>query len=202
MRYIFGFFRTFEYQQRAIEQANEKSRQSDIQKEQLKREKLQAEAARSGAEQSLERERAVSKEKSLVENQARIDREKKLNISSPDDSATTKNEFASEAQAITVVQNLYQYLSDRDWSKAVNLYGLGLKYQFSPEFFSKFEQVNIEDLHLVSLNKFSASLIGENTYFYSDKTTQRELRSFTVTWENGNPLVTGSEFIRVTKLRD
>ena len=100
-----------------------------------------------------------------------------------------------------VVQNLYGYLSTRDWASTKSLFSPQLAFQFDPSFFRQFSRVTIENLYITSKTDTSVSFIGTNTYFFPDGAIQIEERSFTVLLLNSRPLITSSEFIRVIKSR-
>ena len=60
----------------------------------------------------------------------------------------------------------------------------------------------MEDLRITSQSSQSITLVGDNTYYYPDGTTQREQRNYTVTTMDGVPQITSSQFLQVTKPRE
>jgi hypothetical protein len=122
-------------------------------------------------------------------------------LSVPDQQISPETAYASGEQAVDLIETLYQSLSNQNWSEAADLYGPSLKSQFSPDFFRQFDQVTAENLKITSQSNSEINLVGETIYLYPDETTQRELRSFTVTWNAGIPLITDSVFVRVIKIR-
>jgi serine/threonine protein kinase, bacterial len=106
-----------------------------------------------------------------------------------------------ESKAIQFVENLYVLLSNKSFERARMAYGSQLAARFNPNFFTQFSRVTINNLQKVSQTNSSVNIIGENTYYYFDGSTQREQRSYTVSNINGQLKVTNSNFIKVTKSR-
>ncbi len=104
-----------------------------------------------------------------------------------------------EEQAVSTIENLYDLLSEKRYDEAVQIFTPNLADQFTPNFFDQFKRVSVENLRVDSFGKNEIKLIGENTYFYHDGKTQRELRSYTVIAVDGVPKITESEFIKVIK---
>jgi serine/threonine-protein kinase len=103
--------------------------------------------------------------------------------------------------AIDIINNLYLALSSKQFSSAEKYYSSELLTQFDPNFFNQFERVTVENLRVISQTPEEVKLIGENTYFYPDGSTQRELRAYTVSKINGEPKITASKFIKVIRFR-
>ncbi len=106
-----------------------------------------------------------------------------------------------EEAAISLVENLYHLLSEKQFDQASSLYTPQLADFFAPGFFNKFERVTVEDLKITSRTDSSINFLGENAYVYRDGSTQREARSYTVRSLDGELKLTASEFIKVTKPR-
>lgn len=106
-----------------------------------------------------------------------------------------------ESEAIQFVENLYVLLSNKSFERARMAYGSQLAARFNPNFFTQFSRVTVDNLQKVSQTNSSVNIIGENTYYYLDGSTQREQRSYTVSNINGQLKVTNSNFIKVTKSR-
>jgi serine/threonine-protein kinase len=123
-----------------------------------------------------------------------------LNPSSSDRTENLTNAI-EENQAAEFVEKLYALLSDKKFDEARLAYGPPLAAQFDPNFFTQFERVTVENLQIISKTDSSINLIGENTYFYPDGSTQREQRTYTVRNLNGELKITNSKFVKVTKLR-
>ncbi|AFY77371.1 serine/threonine protein kinase [Pleurocapsa sp. PCC 7327] len=124
---------------------------------------------------------------------------------SPKPSSSDRNENLTnaieESQAAQFVEKLYALLSDKKFDEARLAYGPPLAAQFDPNFFTQFERVTVENLQIISRTDSSINLIGENTYFYPDGSTQREQRTYTVRNLNGKLKITNSKFVKVTKFR-
>jgi serine/threonine-protein kinase len=106
-----------------------------------------------------------------------------------------------EGEAISLLENLYVDLSQKDYSSAQAAFSGQLVDTFSPGFFDQFKRVSVENLRISSRTDSSINFIGDNTYIWPDGSTQREQRSFTVRNINGKLLVTSSEFIQVLQPR-
>ncbi len=104
-------------------------------------------------------------------------------------------------QATEIIEQLYQALSSKNYAEAVNLFSPELSSQFNHSFFDQFQSVTVENLRVTSRTDSMIELIGENTYYYFDGSTQRELRAYTVNNLNGQILITDSHFIKVIKFR-
>jgi len=104
-------------------------------------------------------------------------------------------------QAEVVIQNLYGYVSNRDWQSARGQFTSELSAQLDPNFFKQFTKVTVENLEVTSKTDSSVAFIGTNTYYYSDGTRQVEERSYTVELVNQTPLISASEFSKVINAR-
>lgn len=122
-----------------------------------------------------------------------------------DFASTPSQESVSESidvnSAISLIEDLYYFLSEKDFDSARQLYAPQLSATFSDEFFGQFARVTVENLRIVSQTPVSINFVGYNTYVYPDGSTQREERSYTVRKVDGNLKITASEFIRVIKFR-
>lgn len=106
-----------------------------------------------------------------------------------------------EQEAIALIKSLYQALSEKDWNQARLAYTPAMQSQFDPAFFAQFVRVTVQDLRVIQSSSGQWRFVGRNTYFYPNGDTQEEERSYTVIWQNGQPLISDSQFIRVTKPR-
>ncbi|MDB9432758.1 protein kinase domain-containing protein, partial [Microcystis aeruginosa] len=154
----------------------------------------EAERQRKEAEQQLAEEQSRRQEA-----EARLEAERqKSETFVPSESV---NQDINEGEAISLIENLYYALSEKNFDQAMSLYSPQLAESFSPSFFSQFERVTVEDLQVTSRTDTSINFIGQNTYVYPDGSTQRELRSYTVRNLDGELKIIASEFIKVTKFR-
>lgn len=159
------------------------------------RQRKEAERQRKEAEQQLAEEQSRRQEA-----EARLEAERqKSETFVPSESV---NQDINEGEAISLIENLYYALSEKNFDQARSLYSPQLAESFSsPSFFSQFKRVTVEDLQVTSRTDTSINFIGQNTYVYPDGSTQRELRSYTVRNLDGELKITASEFIKVTKFR-
>jgi hypothetical protein len=159
------------------------------------RQREEAERRRKEAEQQLAEE-----QRRRQEAEARLEAERqKSETFVPSESV---NQDINEGKAISLIENLYYALSEKNFDQARSLYSPQLAESFSsPSFFSQFKRVTVEDLQVTSRTDTSINFIGQNTYVYPDGSTQRELRSYTVRNLDGELKITASEFIKVTKFR-
>ncbi|NJK49061.1 protein kinase [Candidatus Gracilibacteria bacterium] len=111
------------------------------------------------------------------------------------------NNAIDESEAIKFIEKLYVLLSNRSFEQARLSYGSRLAAQFNPNFFTQFRRVTINNLQKISQTNSSIDLIGENTYYYLDGSTQREQRSYTVSKVDEELKITNSKFIKVIKSR-
>lgn len=146
-------------------------------------------------ERQLEEDRLkrMETERSLEDEQ---EREKPLTSNE-----TIDNGVIYEEQAISLIENLYYLLSEKQFNEANSLYSPQLADSFSSGFFSQFERVTVEDLQITSRTDSTINFRAQNTYIYPDGSTQREVRSYTVRNLDGELKITSSEFISVTKPR-
>lgn len=122
---------------------------------------------------------------------------KKSTLSINNKSSTT----IDENEAINLIENLYSLLSKKQFDNIINFYSEELISQFLPDFFRQFEQVTVENLTVISQTNDTINLIGNNTYFYPNSSTQTEERSYQVMKVNDSLIITDSQFIKVTKFR-
>ncbi len=106
-----------------------------------------------------------------------------------------------EQQAIALINSLYQALSEKDWDQARLAYTPALQNQFDPAFFAQFVRVTVQDVRVIERRAGQWRFIGRNTYIYPNGDAQQEERSYTIIWQNGQPLISDSQFLRVTKPR-
>jgi serine/threonine-protein kinase len=106
-----------------------------------------------------------------------------------------------EQEAIALIKSLYQALSEKDWDQARLAYTPAMQNQFDPAFFAQFVRVTVQDLRVIQSSSGQWQFVGRNTYFYPNGDTQEEERSYTVIWQNRQPLISDSQFLRVTKPR-
>ncbi len=103
--------------------------------------------------------------------------------------------------AQSTVVELYREITNGNWAIARTQFSPTLAEKFDPEFFRQFDQVTAENFRLLEQGSDFVSLLGENTFFYPDGTTQREERTFTVQRVDGQPRIVDSDFKRVIKFR-
>jgi serine/threonine-protein kinase len=85
-------------------------------------------------------------------------------------------------------------VSSQDWDGARSQFGDALAEQFDPGFFAQFDQVSVENLRVTGQTADAIELLGENTYVYTDGSTQREERTFTVEMRDGQARIVASSF--------
>ena len=76
--------------------------------------------------------------------------------------------------ARSTISQFYQHLSNQAWDQARALSAETLADQFDPNFFQQFQRISIENLQVTDETADRIELLGQNTYFYPDRTTQRE----------------------------
>ncbi len=111
-------------------------------------------------------------------------------------------ETLNGALATNRVQSFYTAVSAKDWATAEAFFGPELANQFDPEFFGQFERVTVENLRVINQTDSLISLEGENTYYYPDGSIQREERTFTFKFVDGDPKIVESNFVRVLQFRN
>ncbi len=104
--------------------------------------------------------------------------------------------------AKSVVKSVYLDLSNKQWTSASSFYSSKISHQFDPNFFKQFNRVDIDDIQVTSRSETTINLVGVNSYFYPEGTTQVEERSYKVELINGEPLITDSQFVKVIRLRN
>jgi serine/threonine-protein kinase len=92
------------------------------------------------------------------------------------------------------VAALYSHVSNQDWDGARSQFGDALAAQFDPGFFAQFDRVSVDNLRVTGQTADTIELLGENTYVYTDGSTQREERTFTVEMRDGQPRIVASSF--------
>ncbi len=115
--------------------------------------------------------------------------------------AVVPAKLTQEQEAIALIENLYQALSAKDWTQARLAHTAAMQSQFDPAFFAQFERVTVQDLRLTERTGSQWQFLGRNTYVYPNGQTQEEERSYTVIWQNGQPRISDSRFVRVTQSR-
>ena len=103
--------------------------------------------------------------------------------------------------AQTTVSAFYSHVSNQSWDAAQALSAGELAQQFDPNFFQQFQQVSVNNLQVTTQTANTLELLGQNTYVYSDGSTQQEERTFTVQLINGQPRIVASAFVRVIQAR-
>ncbi|MFH7242043.1 MAG: protein kinase [Spirulina sp.] len=103
--------------------------------------------------------------------------------------------------AQSTVVELYNHITNGNWENARAQFSPTLAEQFDPGFFEQFDQVTVENFRILEQGPDFVALLGENTYFYPDGTTQREERTFIVQRVDGQPRIVDSDFKRVIKFR-
>ncbi len=116
------------------------------------------------------------------------------------DGGQTQPELTA-AVARSTVDEFYQYLSNQSWDQAKALSAETLADQFDPNFFQQFQRISAENLQVMRQTRDRVELIGQNTYFYDDGTTQLEDRTYMVELVGGQPRIVDSKFVRVVKPR-
>ncbi len=109
------------------------------------------------------------------------------------DSEVRSSELTPAAAEATVAA-LYRDVSSQDWDGARSQFGDALAAQFDPGFFAQFDQVSVENLRVTGQTADAIELLGENTYVYTDGSTQREERTFTLEMRDGQPRIVASSF--------
>jgi serine/threonine protein kinase len=122
-------------------------------------------------------------------------------VATPDSTSAPETTSLEPGQAISMLEQLYSQLSQKDYAAAESNFSPALAATFDPGFFDQFARVSVENLAISSQTNDSINFIGENTYVWPDGSTQRERRSFTVRPVTGRLRVTASEFIKVLQLR-
>jgi hypothetical protein len=123
------------------------------------------------------------------------------NYYSENSSSNDNDREIDENESIALIERLYDLLSQKRIDEARSLYVPQFSYQFNPDFFSKFEKVSVNNLRITSRTSNSINFIGKNTYIWFDGSSQKELRSYTVSNLNDELKITASKFIKVTKSR-
>lgn len=174
-----------EEQQKRLEEENRR-----LQAEKLRRE---AEIERIKLEQEEEKKRLEQEQQTEVESPINLEPEIPTDSTNPE--ATT-----FEAQdAIEAVQTFYNLVSQKQYDQARDYFAD--PNLFNPSFFDQFTQVTVTDLQVTSNDEDSFTLLGINTYYYPDGTTQTEERDYTLQTTDNQLKITSSNFIKVIKFR-
>jgi serine/threonine-protein kinase len=104
--------------------------------------------------------------------------------------------------SVAVVENLYGAIAAQNWAEASAYFSATASPPFDPNFFQQFEQVSVSNLRVASQTDSTITLTGENTYVWPDGSTQREERSYTISQEDGQALISDSAFIRMIQARN
>ena len=104
-------------------------------------------------------------------------------------------------EAIATLKTFYNKVSNREWEAARSLFSEELAKTFRSEFFEQFDRVTVENLIVIGETAETLTLIGNNTYFYQDGTTQEEERTYILQLIDGEPRIIASNFVRITKRR-
>ena len=105
------------------------------------------------------------------------------------------------AAAQTAIVEFYSHISNQSWDAAKAQTDGTLAQQFDPGFFQQFQQVSIDSLQIQNQTPDTIEFVGQNTYRYSDDSTQQEERTFTVQLVDGEARIVDSTFVRVTRSR-
>ncbi|MEL7502049.1 MAG: serine/threonine-protein kinase [Cyanobacteria bacterium J06554_6] len=107
------------------------------------------------------------------------------------------------AVARSTIEAFYEHVSNQSMDQARALVGGTLAEQLDPNstFFQQFDRVSVENLAVTAETGNRLELLGNNTYYYPDGSTQEEERTFTVQLIDGQPLIVASKFVRVIKAR-
>ncbi|MGI0483620.1 hypothetical protein ACN4EE_22920 [Geminocystis sp. CENA526] len=143
---------------------------------------------------------------SLIQNQNQLEQQQVREEVTPPPSPTKPQEniqtliVSDGSQERLVIENLYSALSAKNYQEAQKYYIPQLSDVFNPSFFDQFVQVTVDNLQTTIQTVDTLTLVGQNTYYYPDGSTQIELRSYTVQ-KNHYLIIVDSDFIKVTKFR-
>lgn len=104
-------------------------------------------------------------------------------------------------KAVSSVQALYEFITEKQYKKASELMKAGIEWQIDEKFLSQFDRVSIEDLRVASSVGSTINLVGVVTFVWPDGSMQRESRSFAVNTSMEPPIITSTEFLRVIQSR-
>ena len=179
-------------QQKRLEEENKR-----LQAEKLRRE---VELQRIQIEQQKEKQR-LEQEKLEQERQKQRELEETSFIEevNPDQEISPESTTFETQDAIDAIQRFYNLVSQKQYNQARNYFAD--PNVLDPKFFDQFTQVTVTDLQVTEKNEQSFTLLGTNTYYYPDGTTQTEKRDYTLKSINNQLKITASTFIRVIKFR-
>ena len=115
-----------------------------------------------------------------------------------DDDEIISSSFHTQ-DAIAAVQGLYNSVSQKQYRQARSFF-LDPN-QLDPKFFNQFTKVTVTNLKVTQENQQSITLVGTNTYYYPDGSSQIEKRNYTLIQVDNNPKIKKSNFIKVVKSR-
>ncbi|WP_066119488.1 protein kinase domain-containing protein [Geminocystis sp. NIES-3709] len=101
--------------------------------------------------------------------------------------------------AIATIQQLYNLVSQKQYDQARTIFAN--PDNLDPKFFNQFSQITVENLQIIKEDEKSITLLGNNTYYYPDGSTQKEERNFTVEKIDDSFKISHSEFIKVIEAR-
>lgn len=183
-------------QQKRLEEENKR-----LQAEKLRRE---AELQKIRLEQQKEKERLLEQERQRqIEAETNpVDEEENSEAETPPEAENAEDSESPTFQAqdaVSSIQTFYNLVSQKQYNQARNYFAD--PNLLDPNFFNQFTQVTVSDLQVTGENQESFSLVGTNTYYYPDGTTQVERRDYTLQPIDNQLKITGSNFIRVMKFR-
>ena len=204
-------------------QVEKLKREAELARIQLEKQKQkEAELARIRVKQ--QRQRQKESEKIKVEQQKQRDKQIELpenknsrtpttdnknNQNNPVDKATANKQIKPQEaiisssffsqDSIAAVQGLYNSVSQKQYRQARSFFVD--PNQLDPKFFNQFTKVTVTNLKVTQENQQSVTLVGTNTYYYPDGSSQIEKRNYTLIQVDNNPKIKNSNFIKVVKSR-
>ena len=103
--------------------------------------------------------------------------------------------------AMLSIDELYKSLSAKDFEKSRLFYVQKVEDQFKSEFFKQFNSVTAGELRTVFNQRGLLIIEGEIRFNWSDGTKQVEKRLFVVDTSQADPIIIGSEFMKVIEPR-
>ena len=166
--------------------------------------RLQAEKLRREAElERIKREQEEQKEKERLEELATEENPFTGEINPteevPSESENSEVTTLQPQDAIATIQTFYNLVSQKQYNQARSYFAD--PNLLDPNFFNQFTQVTVTELQVTGENEQSFTLVGTNTYYYPDGTTQTERRDYTLQPIDNKLKITASNFIRVIKVR-
>jgi serine/threonine-protein kinase len=158
-------------------------------------------------EQQKEKERLLEQERQRqIEAETNpVDEEENSAAETPPEAENSDNSDNPELptfqaqDAVSSIQTFYNLVSQKQYNQARNYFAD--PNLLDPNFFNQFTQVTVSDLQVTGENEQYFTLVGTNTYYYPDGTTQVERRDYTLQPIDNQLKITGSNFIRVMKFR-